>query len=178
MNKLRSIFLIGPMGAGKTTVGRILAKVLDFDFVDSDVALEQQVGYSIKQLVALAGETAFRTQEALLVQNHSKRANIVLATGGGCVTHAQVRDSLLQCGIICYLKVSVTQQLLRLQTDQSRALLPRDLTQRSEYLHTTQMQRKPLYESLADITVETDCLPVEAVCQKLLEEIQKHASNR
>jgi shikimate kinase len=160
------IFLIGPMGAGKSTIGKKLSELLHLSFLDSDIFLEQEHQNSMRQLIAKHGEVWFREQEQLAIEKLTKIPNTVLATGGGSILHVGAREHLRSRGVVCYLRVSPQQQLLRLQNDNSRALLP-DPNQRLKFFEEMQLQRRDLYASISDIELLTDNLSIEEVALQL-----------
>ena len=120
---LPSIFLIGPMGAGKTTIGRRLALALHREFLDSDQEIERRAGASIPLIFAVEGETGFRTREKAVIAELTRRPNIILATGGGVVLDPDNRRCLAGRGFVVYLCASVDEQLRRTRGDTQRPLL-------------------------------------------------------
>ncbi|HYE36272.1 shikimate kinase AroK [Methylocaldum sp.] len=153
MRHTHNIHLIGPMGAGKTTIGRLLAKALDVRFVDSDREIEQRTGVSIPMIFEYEGEEGFRRREAEVLADLSCKKGIVLATGGGSILLPENRKVLHERGFVVYLQCSVEKQLERTHKDSNRPLLntqnPRQRLQ--ELLRV----REPLYRSLADFLVDT-----------------------
>lgn len=151
--ELPSVFLVGPMGAGKTTVGRLLAKYLQRDFVDSDWYVETQTGADIAWIFDKEGEAGFRERETRAIDELTLRPGIVMATGGGAVMRAENREMLKTRGIVVYLNASVDIQMARTAKDKSRPLLqqpnPRQVLQR---LYTL---RDPLYREVANIILPT-----------------------
>src|SRR5579883_3449329 len=124
MRKERSsIFLIGPMGAGKTSVGRYLAKQLNKAFYDSDQEIEKKTGVSLTWIYDIEGMTGFRQRELSMIDELSALDNIVLSTGGGCVETKEVRELLHERGLVIYMEVSLQTQLNRLKRDKKRPLL-------------------------------------------------------
>src|SRR5262245_14750628 len=109
-----NIFLVGPMGAGKTSVGRYLAQQLNKKFYDSDQEIEKKMGVSLTWIYDLEGMEGFRQRELKIIDELSSRSNIVLSTGGGCVETLEVREILQQRGIVIYMEVSLNTQLNRL----------------------------------------------------------------
>lgn len=173
MNKFTRIFLIGPMGAGKTSVGRELAKLFAYQFVDADTLIEQELGMTVYAHFSRFGEAHFRDQESLLLAQASGYTNTVFATGGGCILQAVNRKILTERGIVCYLTVSVEHQLHRLSRVHDRPLLPQDLISRQKYLQNTSSIRAPLYASVADLTVTTDTKSVNDVAIEVFNTIQE-----
>jgi shikimate kinase len=161
-----NIFLIGPMGAGKTSVGRYLAKQLGKDFYDSDEEIENKTGVTLSWIFDLEGMVGYRQREMKVIDDLSMLSNIVLSTGGGCVETREVRECLRQRGIVIYMEVSLEIQLERLKSDKRRPLLQGKNPQ--EVLIKLWEEREPHYESIADFTVMTDRRSVYDVCQDIL----------
>lgn len=150
MDRVRSnIYLIGPMGSGKTTIGQRLARLLDMNFFDSDKELEEQTGASVNLIFDVEGETGFRTRETQMLESLTARSNVLLATGGGSVLQKKNRSMLRNTGLVVYLQVSVEQQLHRLSRDRTRPLL--QCEDREQKLSAMAEIRNPLYEGVADI---------------------------
>lgn len=161
-----NIFLIGPMGAGKTSVGRFLAKKLNKNFYDSDEEIEKKTGVSLSWIFDLEGIEGYRQREKKIIDELSALKNIVLSTGGGCVESSEVRDFLHQRGIVIYMEVSLETQLNRLKRDKRRPLLQGENPQ--EILIQLWEKREPIYEEIADFTVITDNRSVRDVCDDIL----------
>lgn len=167
----RSIFLIGPMGSGKTAVGRQLARALDLDFFDSDAEIESRTGVDIPLIFEKEGEAGFRDREREAIDALTSREAIVLATGGGAVLLPQNREHLSSRGRVVYLQTSVDQQLERTRHGRQRPLLfTADPRQRLAELFA---QRAPLYEEIADIVVNTDGRRVQAVADEILHWVEE-----
>lgn len=164
--KQNNIFLIGPMGAGKTSVGRYLARLLNKQFYDSDQEIERKTGVSLTWIYDLEGMAGFRQREMKIIDELSAAANIVLSTGGGCVETPDVREILQQRGIVVYMEVSLQTQLNRLKRDKKRPLLQGDNPQ--EVLIKLWEEREPYYENIADFTVITDHRSVQDVGDDIL----------
>jgi len=169
-----NIFLIGPMGSGKTAVGRYLARLLDYPFLDSDHEIEQRTGADIPLIFEREGESGFRHREREVIAELSARQRIVLATGGGAVLDADTRRALKSRGWVAYLETSVTQQAERAGRTRHRPLLQgTDPTRRLDELL---QQREPLYREIADLTVSTDHRRVpwvaEFIVQRYRESLQ------
>ena len=151
---LPSIFLIGPMGAGKTTIGRRLALALHREFLDSDQEIERRAGASIPLIFAVEGETGFRTREKAVIAELTRRPNIILATGGGVVLDPDNRRCLAGRGFVVYLCASVDEQLRRTRGDTQRPLLQTaDPRARLAQLFE---QRDPLYRAVTDCVILTE----------------------
>ena len=149
--KTSRIFIVGPMGVGKTTIGRILAKDLRLDFIDCDVEIEERCGASIAWIFDVEGEAGFRLRETQMLAELTTRQNIILATGGGAVLKKENRDYLRERGTVIFLDSSVELLVKRTAKDKKRPLLqdanPKDVLQK------VKSQRDPLYREMADIRV-------------------------
>lgn len=164
--KVRNIFLIGPMGAGKSTIGRTLAKELKLEFFDTDEVIEQRAGANIAWIFDIEGEEGFRKREQKVIDELTQKSNIVLATGGGAVMTSENRNALAGRGTVIYLKTSLAQQYERTKRDTKRPLLQtEDLETRLVDLET---EREHLYAGLADVSFETDKLTVKAVANNII----------
>lgn len=161
-----NIFLVGPMGAGKTSVGRYLSRQLDKQFYDTDQEIEKLTGVSLTWIYDLEGLAGFRQREMKVIDEFSSLSNIVLSTGGGCVETPEVREFLKQRGTVVYMEVSLETQLNRLKRDKKRPLLQGDNPQ--EVLIRLWEEREPYYENIADFTVVTDDRSVHDVCEEIL----------
>lgn len=161
-----NIFLIGPMGAGKTSVGRFLAKQLNKDFYDSDEEIEKKTGVNLGWIFDLEGLEGYRQREMKVIEDLSSLSNVVLSTGGGCVETPEVRDFLRQRGIVIYMEVTLDTQLNRLKRDKKRPLLQGDNPQ--AILIELWKEREPYYENIADFRVVTDNRSVRDVCADIL----------
>ena len=169
MKQPKNIFLVGPMGAGKSAVGRQLARTLHLDFVDSDEEVESRTGVDIAFIFEKEGEEGFRKREAAAIDDLSKMGNIVLATGGGAVMRDENRKHLGSRGFVIYLYTTVNQQLSRTAKGRERPLLERG--DRRETLERLLELRDPLYREIADIVVETDERKVNSVANEIIEHI-------
>ncbi|MEW8506629.1 MAG: shikimate kinase AroK [Candidatus Thiodiazotropha sp.] len=170
---LKNLFLIGPMGAGKTTVGRQLAEYFRMDFVDSDHEIQRRTGVDIPTIFEFEGESGFRQRESTVIDDLTARDGIVLATGGGVVMREENRSLLSSRGMVIYLHCSVRQQFERTHRDKNRPLLstPDPLGKLEELMAL----RDPLYRQTADIVVSTEGRNTQSVVQdirKLLDKIQ------
>lgn len=167
-----NLFLIGPMGAGKTTLGRLVATELGYEFIDTDRFLEERTGVDIPTIFYFEGEEGFREREARVIDELSQRDNIVLATGGGAILRPENRRILRQRGFVIYLKVSVEQQLLRTSRDRSRPLLNTENPR--ETLIQLAATRAPLYEETAHFAVETDQSRARGLKQRIVKAYRQH----
>ena len=148
-----NIYFIGLMGAGKTTIGRLLAKQLGRDFYDSDVEIERKTGVKIPLIFELEGEDGFRKRETAAIEELTQLNNIVMATGGGAILLPENRALLKANGKIIYLRGKVNDLYQRTRHDKTRPLLQGgNLRQKIERLY---IQRDPIYTSLADYIVDT-----------------------
>jgi len=167
---MSNIILVGPMGAGKSTIGRLLARELRLSFRDSDKEIEQRTGASIPLIFDVEGEQGFREREHAAIADLCRMHGIVLATGGGAVMREDNRKALREGGKVIYLRTSVDQQLERTARDRNRPLLqtenPRDV------LLELMARRDPLYREIADIIVETDERPPRLVVGEILGQIR------
>jgi len=166
-----SIFLVGMMGAGKTSVGRVLAKRLQKTFYDSDHVIEDRTGVKIPVIFEIEGEAGFRVRESAVVDELTALRDIVLATGGGAVLSKKNRDRLRTRGTVVYLCASVRDLLNRTRHDKNRPLLQAaDPRARLTELYD---KRDPLYREVAHLTVDTGNQSltslVNRLCQLLLE---------
>jgi shikimate kinase len=166
MKQAQNIFLVGPMGAGKSAVGRQLARVLHMSFVDSDDEIESRTGVDVPFIFEKEGEEGFRKREAAVIDDLTLRDGTVLATGGGAVLRKENRLNLGARGFVVYLYTSVDQQVLRTAKGRERPLLERgDPRQVLEDLLAT---RDPLYREIADLVVETDRRKVKSVAEEIV----------
>ncbi len=169
MKRPNNIFLIGPMGAGKSAVGRHLARVLHLEFADSDDEVERRTGVDIPFIFEKEGEAGFRKREAAAIDDLSKRDNIVLATGGGAVMLDENRSHLGGRGFVIYLYTSVDQQVMRTAKGRERPLL--ESGDRRRILEDLLETRDPLYREIADLVIETDGRRVKSVANEIIETI-------
>ncbi len=169
------VFLVGPMGAGKTTIGRLLAQALRLDFVDSDLVVEERAGADIPWIFDVEGEAGFRDREAKVIADLSQRNSIVLATGGGAVLRPENRQALAARGDVVYLYASLERQVERTARDRNRPLLQVD--DPAARLAQLMNERDPLYREIADIVVQTDSEPPRNVAQRLVNMLQENHKN-
>lgn len=166
-----SVFLIGPMGSGKTAVGKQLARRLGYRFLDSDVEIERRTGVDIPFIFEKEGEDGFRARERDVIDQLTRLPGIVLATGGGTVLAAENRERLAGRGTVVYLETSVDQQLLRTRRSRNRPLL-HTADPRGRLLELMRT-REPLYREVAAITVPTDGRKVGSVAGEIAERLQR-----
>ncbi|WP_020158154.1 shikimate kinase AroK [Methylobacter marinus] len=167
MMQSENIYLIGLMGAGKTTIGRQLAKALKLPFYDSDKAIEESTGVDIPTIFEFEGEDGFRDREQKMIQQLTQKKGIVLATGGGAILREQNRKLLKENGFIVYLQCSVDRILERTRRDSQRPLL--QIENPKERLESLFAQREPLYLSCADYKIDTGVMQSKTVVNHILE---------
>ena len=148
---MRNVFLIGPMGAGKSTIGRLLAKELKYPFKDSDREIEERTGADIPWIFDVEGEEGFRQREEAMIAELVHEDGIVLATGGGVVMRPANRAALKAGGLVVYLRTSVEQQLQRTAKDRQRPLL--QTADPEAVLRDLMARRDPLYREIADLII-------------------------
>ncbi|MGD9388221.1 MAG: shikimate kinase AroK [Gammaproteobacteria bacterium] len=170
-----NIFLVGPMGAGKSAVGRQLARLLKREFVDSDAEIERRTGVDIPFIFEKEGEAGFRRRERGVIAELAARENIVLATGGGAVLDPENRATLASRGLVVYLEASVEQQLERTRLSSNRPLL--DAPDPAERLAALLRERDPLYRELAALVVHTDRRMVKQVAQEISRRLAEYNGN-
>ena len=166
-----NIFLIGPMGSGKTAVGRLLARMLRFTFHDSDADIEARTGVDISFIFEKEGESGFRIREKESIERLTRLESIVLATGGGAVIDADNRRVLAERGAVVYLATSIDQQLERTRHARHRPLL--NDTDPETRLHDLMQRRAILYAQIADVTVSTDGRRVQLVAEEIQHELKR-----
>lgn len=167
MAEKRNIFLIGPMGAGKSTIGRQLAQMLNMDFLDSDAVIEERAGADIDWIFDIEGEAGFRKREERIINELTQAQGLVLSTGGGSVLSKDNRNFLSARGIVVYLETSVDKQFERTQRDKKRPLLQTDDPYQT--LKELSEIRNPLYEEIADIVLQTDEQSAKVVATRIID---------
>ena len=170
MAEKRNIFLVGPMGAGKSTIGRELADKLHLEFFDSDQEIERRTGADISWVFDLEGEEGFRKREESVIEDLTEKQGIVLATGGGSVISSKVRNRLSARGIVVYLETTIDKQVARTQRDRRRPLLQTSEDPRS-VLEKLAVDRNPLYEEVSDHIIQTDDQSAKVVANKIVEKL-------
>lgn len=161
----RNIFLIGPMGSGKSAVGRQLARLVDAPFYDSDAEIEKRTGVDIPYIFEKEGEAGFRQREREAIESLTELEPVVLATGGGAVLLPENRRYLAERGCVVYLETSIEQQVNRVRHVRNRPLLNNVDT--TEKLTQLMHERAPLYAEIADITVATDGRRIQSVAEEI-----------
>jgi len=168
MSRSENIYLVGLMGAGKTTIGRQLAKSLGLPFYDSDKAIEESTGVDIPTIFEFEGEQGFRDREQKMLQQLTELKGIVLATGGGAILRQENRDILKENGIIIYLQCSIDRIMERTRRDTQRPLLK--TANPKERIEQLYKEREPLYLNCADLVVDTGIMQSKAAVNYILEE--------
>nr|WP_260117387.1 bifunctional shikimate kinase/3-dehydroquinate synthase AroKB [Pseudoduganella rivuli] len=168
-----NIFLVGLMGAGKTTIGRLLARKLGMQFIDSDHEIEARTGASIPWIFEIEGEQSFRRREAEVIRELSAQSGIVLATGGGAILNPQSRQYLRERGTVIYLRASINSILQRTAHDKNRPLL--QTADPRKKLEELMAQREPLYEELAHLVVDTGRPNVQSMVHMILNQLDARA---
>ena len=171
-----NIFLVGLMGAGKTTIGRLLARRLNMSFVDSDHEIEARTGASVPWIFEIEGEASFRRREADMIRELTARQGLVLATGGGAVLNAESRALLAARGTVVYLRASVHSILQRTSHDKNRPLLQTADPRRK--LEDLTAQREPLYREIADLVIDTGRPNVQSMVQTILDQLAARERGR
>ncbi len=161
----QNVFLIGPMGSGKTTIGKHLAEKLDLDFYDCDHELESLTGASVSLIFDLEGEEGFRLREKHLLKELTAMNGVLIATGGGVVCNEENRQMLSARGFVVYLKTGVEEQLKRLSKDKTRPLLQAE--DRAQRLESLARVRNPLYDATADLVFTARKSSVHATAKTL-----------
>ncbi len=167
----RNIFLIGPMGSGKTAVGRHLARLFHYTFHDSDADIEAKTGVDIAFIFEKEGEAGFRVRERESIDRLTQLTSIVLATGGGAIIDPANRLALRERGAVVYLVTSVNQQIERTRHARHRPLLHD--TDPEEKLKELMSRRAALYAEIADLTVSTDGRRVQVVAEEIHQELRQ-----
>lgn len=167
---VENVFLVGPMGAGKTTIGRLLAKEMNLEFVDSDLEIEARTGADIAWIFDVEGEQGFRAREKKVIEELTQRKKIVLATGGGVVLDPENRKFLHSRGVVVYLMATVSQQVERTKRDQKRPLI-QNLNDPKAKLTELMEIRDPLYREVADYVVATNKRGPKAVCAEIIRHV-------
>ncbi|MCO6524695.1 MAG: shikimate kinase AroK [Candidatus Schmidhempelia sp.] len=172
MAEKRNIFLIGPMGAGKSTIGKQIAQQLAMEFFDSDQEIEKRTGADIAWIFDLEGEDGFRIREEKVINELTEKQGVVLATGGGSVLSKDTRNKLSARGIVVYLETTIEKQMARTQKDKRRPLLQGGNAPRERYEEMAK-ERNPLYEEIADIIIKTDEQSAKSMANYIIEQIEQ-----
>ena len=172
MNKVANIVLVGPMGSGKTSVGRRLACVLKRDFFDSDFEIVARTGVAIDHIFDVEGEEGFRQRESSMLKELCDISNIVIATGGGIVIKPENRELLKNSSFVVYLASNVEQLVMRTARSKSRPLLERS-SNREQTIRDILEVREPLYQEVADVVIETTGKKLYAIISEIKKAIPK-----
>ena len=164
---MTNVYLVGPMGSGKSAVGRQLARELQLEFRDSDQEIEDRTGVDIPFIFEKEGETGFRKREEQMIAELTQLNDIVLATGGGSILDQSTRQRLAANGTVVYLRASIDQQLSRTRRGRDRPLLNNG--DRRAVLTELMAAREPLYQEVADLVVDTDGRRVRTVSREIIE---------
>ncbi len=167
-----NVFLVGPMGVGKTTIGRTLAERMKLEFFDSDQEIEAATGADIPWIFDVEGEQGFRHREVKMINLLSRRKNIVLATGGGAVLEKKNRKRLETRGLVVYLRASIKQQIDRTARDRHRPLLQNGNPEQT--IKDLMLVREPLYLEVADVVVDTNRRNPKNVSNEIIRQIKIH----
>lgn len=163
------------MGAGKTTVGRLVAKHLNKDFYDTDHEIERRTGVNIPLIFELEGEAGFRRREAAVISELTQLDNVVLATGGGAVLLAENRTSLREHGTVVYLRAHVDELWIRTRNDKNRPLLQTENPRQK--LEKLYQERDPLYQEVATIIVDTGGQAVGSIVHEIEKRLLQNSQN-
>ena len=161
----RNIYLVGPMGAGKSTIGRVLAAELHLGFRDSDKVIEDRTGADIPWIFDMEGEEGFRDRESAVLQELSQSKDLVIATGGGIILRSKNREVMKSSGYVCYLTASIEQLVERTARDKKRPLLQVE-NPRQKIIDLVSL-RAPLYVESADFVINTDRRSPKVVAQEI-----------
>ena len=165
MEDKKNIYLIGPMGAGKSTIGKRLARKLKYTFYDSDNEIENRTGVQIALIFDIEGEEGFRIREKRIIEELTGLNEIVLATGGGAVLDKENRELLSSHGIVIYLSAGLTQLINRTIKDKKRPLL--DTEDRESKIRELMELREPLYQETANFVVKTDRKSIKKIVDEI-----------
>ncbi len=169
-NQSDSIILIGPMGSGKTSTGRILAKETGFDFLDTDEEVVERTGVSIAYIFDVEGEAGFRQREHQALMKFLDNDNVVIATGGGIITNDESRAIIQSHNRVVYLKTSIEKQIERAIVSDRRPLLID--TDPASKLQELMLTRGPLYEEISDIKINTDERTPSEIALKIIDRLR------
>ncbi|KAA6185519.1 shikimate kinase AroK [Thiohalocapsa marina] len=171
MIRPQNIFLIGPMGAGKSTIGRQLAQALGYEFQDSDAEIQRRTGVDIATIFEFEGEAGFRNRERQVIEEMVQQENIVLATGGGAVLLPENRQQLTARGLVIYLHCSPEQQYARTARDRGRPLL--ETPDPQQRLRDLMEEREPIYRQVADLVVSTERRGTASVVKEIRRRLEQ-----
>jgi shikimate kinase len=170
----RNVYLIGPMGSGKTAVGRRLATLLGLEFVDSDAEIEKRTGVDIRYIFEKEGEARFRERERDVIADLTALEGVVMATGGGVILDAANRERLAKTGTVVYLETTLDTLVRRTKAAKTRPLLMNDDPR--AVLERMMLVRRPLYEDAADLRIETTGRQVRAVAADIHQRLRSRVA--
>jgi shikimate kinase len=174
MNKLPNIYLIGPLGAGKSSVGRRLSRMTHQHFIDTDEEIEQRSGVDLNWIFEVEGEPGYRKREATLIEELCKKSNTLLSTGGGSVLVESNRKALMNTGTVIYLEVSFQLQFERTQRRRgTRPVLEAGEESFKDNLRNLNEEREALYQQIADHTYKTDNLDAQHLARLIFDDISQ-----
>jgi len=174
MAVMKNIYLVGPMAAGKSTIGKELAKLFAYDWIDTDQEIVARTGVELNWIFEQEGEAGFRARESKLVAELVQRDQIVISTGAGTVLDPKNRDKLKETGLVIYLKVSLRKQLQRTEKDKKRPLLQSE--DKEARLRELAEQRNVIYADMADLEIATDSNRVEFILEQLVAQIKAYGA--
>lgn len=164
----KNLFLVGPMGAGKTTIGRMLAENLRRTFYDTDLYIEAATGVNLSWIFDIEGEAGFILREEKAIDSLTRQEEIVLATGGNCVFSAKNREILAARGVVVYLQLTLDKQVIRTKREHRRPLL-QNISDKKSALSVIEAECAQYYEAIADFTVSTNHGSVREICDDILQ---------
>lgn len=164
------IILVGMMGAGKTTIGKLLSNKLGYDFVDLDKIIEEKSGVKINTIFEIEGEAGFREREFQVLRDSIEKEKVIISTGGGIVTNEKSRTQLIKHNVfIIYLKANLETLFNRLKNDNSRPIL--NVDNKEQVIESTLHEREPQYQDLADMTVDTTHMKTNDVVKLIIKKM-------
>ena len=176
MSKLKNnIILIGPMGSGKSSIGKKLSKVMKFDFVDTDNLIEENTGVDIPTIFEHEGEAGFRERERNILQEISDCQQTVIGTGGGIITSEKNRETIKRMGFVVYLTASVKELVYRTEHDKNRPLINSDDAENK--IKNIINDRKEYYESTSNMTISTDNYDTVKISKIIIKNYEKYKKN-
>lgn len=171
MTKKQNIFLIGPSGTGKSTIGKLLSKQLNMNFFDSDTEIIKKTKTNINSIFDLEGESGFRKKEKKIINKIIKNEKIILSTGGGAIKTKETCKNLQSNGIVIFLYTTIQKQILRIQYDETRPLL-RNKKNLKKILKTMNKERNHIYKKIADFIIYTDNYNPKTISNKIIKIIK------
>ena len=164
------IILVGMMGAGKTTIGKLLSNKLGYDFVDLDKIIEEKSGVKINTIFEIEGEAGFREREFQVLRDSIEKEKVIISTGGGIVTNEKRRTQLIKHNVfIIYLKANLETLFNRLKNDNSRPIL--NVDNKEQVIESILHEREPQYQDLADMTVDTTHMKTNDVVKLIIKKM-------